>query len=156
MFKKIVFSLLFFLSSGLSAMAADSVQSLIDEGNRLWSQNQLEAAEAQFKQAIAMDADASLAYARLAGLYLTSNRSAEAIPLYQQAIMHDPENPKLFMGLSIAYLHQAEYGMAREMAQEALRLDPKLKNAEKMREYIDAKEAALASTAKAEKPADHH
>jgi tetratricopeptide (TPR) repeat protein len=49
----------------------------------------------------------------------------------------------LFAGLSIAYLHQSKFNMAKAMADEALRLNPEMKQAEKLNEYIDAKLEAM-------------
>ena len=155
MLRKTLLPLLLSALGALPAHAGDGAQALIDQGNRLWSENRIEQAEARFKEAIAEAPEDARAHARLAALYLTQNRPAEAISAYQEAITHDPENPRLFMGLSIAYLHQQAYGMAAAMAKEALRLDPQMANARKMREYIAAKQAALAATAGGTRPADH-
>ncbi len=128
-------------------IAGENPPSLVDQGNLELSKHHVEKAEALFKQAIASDPKSARAYARLGALYLTTNRSRAAIEPLQQAIMLDPDNPKLFMLMSIAYIHQAHYSMADAMAKEAQRLDPDMKNARKMREYIKAKQAALATDA---------
>ncbi len=76
-------------------------------------------------------------------MYLTNNKNAKAIDAYQDAITHDPENPKLFAAISIAYLHQAKHDMAKAMADHALKLDPKMTEVKKINEYIIAKQEAI-------------
>ncbi len=122
---------------------ADGHEDALAAGNALWASGKLDLAEKKFRQAIEATPDASGAYSRLASLLLTENRTAEAIPLYQEAITRDPGNPKLFAALSIAYLHQAQYSMAQSMAEEALRLSPDMPQAKKLSAYIRAKSQAL-------------
>ena len=142
------FIALLFLLLPLAVSAADeSTVQLIEKGNERWSQHQFEEAESLFKKALQADPQSALAHSRLGALYLTTNRVELAVPQFQQAIMLDAENPQLYMLLSVAYVHQAHYEMADAMAREALRLDPEMKNAKKMREYLEAKNT---STAKAE------
>jgi len=139
----ILFCLMLFGFSSVPAIAASDAQSMIDAGNRQWSEGKIAEAEASFRQAIASDPDSSVAYARIASLYLIQNRADEAISNYQEAIMRDAENPHLFLALSIVYLHQGHYEMAQAMVEQALRLNPQLKDALKMQEYIQTKQQAL-------------
>jgi tetratricopeptide (TPR) repeat protein len=115
-----------------------------------WSKDQLGQSELEkkYKKEIAANPENKKAYAYLAGLYLTNNKTLEAIGAYQDAITHDPENPKLFAAISIAYLHQSKYAMAKAMAAEALRLKPDMKQVEKINEYIAAKQAAIEAASK--------
>lgn len=110
-----------------------------------WSDQQIKQAELEKKylQAISAESENKKNYAYLAGLYLTNNKTAKAIDAYQDAITHDANNPKLFAAISIAYLHQSKYDMAKAMADYALVLDPKLKQVKKINEYITAKQEAL-------------
>ena len=110
-----------------------------------WSKDQVKQAkrEQQYKAAISANPENKKNYAYLAGLYLANNKTSKALKVYQKAIIHDPENPKLFAAISIAYLHKARYGMAKAMADEALRLNPKMKGVEKINEYVDAKQKAI-------------
>ena len=103
----------------------------------------MEQAEKDFRKAIEINPESSQAHAVLAGLLQTMNRGTEAIDEYQTAITLDPENPRLYVALSISYLHQQRYGMAQAVANEALRLDPEMANAKKLVEYIEAKEEVL-------------
>jgi len=112
-----------------------------------WSEDQGKQAEreAQYKKQIAENPENPSTYAYLAGLYLTNNKTAEAIDAYQDAITHNPKNAKLFAAISIAYLHQSKFDMAKAMTDEALRLDPSLKQVEKINQYIEAKQEAIKS-----------
>jgi len=127
--------------------AAEDTQSLIGQGDRMWGEQKVKEAEDAYKRAVAMSPESSAAYARLAALYASQNRTDEAIENYQEAIIRDPENPKLFAALGLAYLHQGRYSMAGAMTKEALRLDPDQENLKKMLEYISAKKNAMAQRA---------
>jgi len=124
----------------------------------LWSDQQQGAAdlEAKFLQQIQQNPDDKAAYANLANLYLIHNKTAKAVPAYQDAIIHDGENPKLFAALSIAYLHQSKYAMAKAMADQAVLISPDMAQAKKIQEYIAAKEEAIAqaSASTAAMPSD--
>ncbi len=84
----------------------------------------------------------------LASLYLQNNKNSKAIETYQQAILLDPTDAKLFAAISIAYLHNKHYKMAKAMIEQALILDPNLKQATKLISYIDKKQAKLAELRK--------
>jgi cytochrome c-type biogenesis protein CcmH/NrfG len=99
--------------------------------------------ERTLKEQIASNPKDADARARLAGFYLSSDRSGQAIESYQDAITLRPEDPRLFLGLAIAYLHAGHHSMARAMTEQALSLDPHLTNAAKLREYIDRKQTAM-------------
>jgi tetratricopeptide (TPR) repeat protein len=121
-----------------------------DKDQPFWSEQQSKQAdlEAQYKQAIANNPENPNNYAYLAGLYLSNNKTEAAIDAYQEAITHNPGNAKLFAAISIAYLHQSKFSMAKAMANEALRLDPSLKQVEKINEYIDAKQETIDAASK--------
>jgi len=110
-----------------------------------WSEKQKKAAEYENKmlKAIEDEPENKENYANLANLYLANNKTIKAINAYQEAINHDSANPKLFAALSIAYLHQSKYSMAKAMAEQAIKLDPEMKHAIKIKEYILAKEDVL-------------
>ena len=115
-----------------------------------WTQDQTKQAalEKEYKANILANPENKKTYAYLAGLYLSNNMSSKAINAYQEAIMHDPTNPKLFAAISIAYLHMAKYGMAKAMADQALKLDPKMTGVKKINEYVAAKQEAIESASK--------
>ena len=113
---------------------------LIAEGDSLWVRQELGQAEARFRQAIAESPDSVRAYQQLAGVLMTQNKTREAIEAYQTAITLDPENPKLFVAIAIAYLHEQSFSAARAMGRQALQLDPGLKEASSLLEYMDARQ----------------
>ena len=115
-----------------------------------WTADQTKqvALEKKYKASILSDPENKKNYAYLAGLYLSNNMSSKAITAYQDAIIHDPTNPKLFAAISIAYLHTAKYGMAKAMADQALKLNPELSGVKKINEYVVAKQAAIKEASK--------
>jgi tetratricopeptide (TPR) repeat protein len=115
----------------------------INNGNNFWSQGNLTEAETAFKKALEIDSESSIAHERLANLYLTQNKTSEAIEQYQEAIINDTENAHLYIGLAIAYLHKKYYQMAEAMANQAITLAPELAHAQKLKAYIDAKNEQL-------------
>ncbi len=66
------------------------------------------------------------------------------IAAYQEAIQRDPENPKLFVGIAIAYLYRQAHAQAKAMIERALELDPGLANACKRDAHLAAKRKTLA------------
>ena len=112
----------------------------------LWSEQEKAGAdlEAKYLKQIKDNPDDKAAYANLANLYLLHNKTAKAIPAYQEAIIHDGENPKLFAALSIAYLHQSKFSMAKAMANQAILISPDMEQAKKIQQYIEAKEEVIA------------
>jgi Tfp pilus assembly protein PilF len=128
-----------------SAAQATTSTELIDSGNNYWSQGKLAEAETAFKQALEINPESSQASERLASLYLTQNKTGAAITAYQDAITLDPENARLFIGIAIAYLHQRYYQMAESMVSHAIELDPDLENAQKLKQYLDAKKQVNSS-----------
>jgi len=140
-----------FLTLLLTATAgAAEIDSLVEAGNRLWSEGKLEQAESTFREAIKLDSDAALPHARLAGLLLSQHRNDEARAEYQSAIMNDPEDPGLFLALAIVYLHEKSYSNAQAMVDVALELAPEQENALSLQQYMASKMARLEETATAD------
>ncbi|SFV85742.1 hypothetical protein MNB_SUP05-SYMBIONT-4-851 [hydrothermal vent metagenome] len=83
------------------------------------------------------------AYIHLANLYVGNNKNKKAIVNYQQAVLLDPTNAKLFTSMSIAYLHLGFHSMSKAMSEQALALDPTLGHANKIIEYINKKQEVL-------------
>jgi len=140
---KIILSIACLLA--LSSVQANTLKDYLVSGNTLWSKGQLSKAEIQFKKALETAPESSVVHERLANLYLTQNKTSEAITQFQEAITHDPENANLFIGIAIAYLHKQYYQMANAMVNQALQIDPEMKNAHKLRQYIDAKQSVIES-----------
>jgi len=153
MFKKIPL-ILFIAAVSSFSYAADSYateeqsQLHLKEAGKLWSESKYDLAEDEFKKALEENPESPKAAAQYAGFLLTQNKTEAAIDAYKKAIMLDAENPKTFAALSIAYLHQSKYEMAKAMADEALRLDPKMGAVKKINEYIAAKEEMIEQASK--------
>lgn len=124
-------------------------QSIFKAADQLWKAKKIDEAIVEYKKIIKENPNNKLAYQRLASIYLLNNKARDAIPAYQDAIIHDPENPKLFASMSIAYLHLGQYSMAKAMANQAVALDPKMENAKKIITYADKKVEMLEQAAKA-------
>ncbi|OOZ42680.1 hypothetical protein BOW52_02005 [Solemya elarraichensis gill symbiont] len=138
-----------FLFSSVTCASEDAAK-LLEQGNKLWSENKVEEAEASFKKAIEADPESARAYERLGALLLMQTKNEEAVAAYQEAIIRDPDNAKSFAALSIAYLHMGYHEMAQFMARRASELDPELKNAKDISKYIDAKMERMAEASAAE------
>lgn len=133
------FLICFSLLMATPVSADSSMAAAVQKGNELWKARKFDEAEKVFKQAISDFPDEKLPYARLAGLYLTNNDAVKAKGAYQDAIIHDPENPRLFLGLALAYMHLKSYSEAEVMTRRALELDPDLPAARKIDGYIEKK-----------------
>lgn len=96
----------------------------LEAGDAHWAAGRVAEAEASYRQALAERPDAVEPRMRLAGLHLSRQDYATAIPLFQQAISLDGTNDRAFIGLAIAYLHQGKTLMAEAALEEALRIDP--------------------------------
>lgn len=115
----------------------------------LIKKKKLDRMETQLRELVISNPDSSQAKSRLGAFLLSQNKAGESIPFYQDAITLNPEEPKLFAALSVAYLHQSLYSMAKAMADEALRLAPDMSQAKKLNEYIDAKQQVIEMAEKA-------
>ena len=137
-----------FLAVLLTApVGAAEIDSLLEAGNKLWSEGKLEQAESTFREAIELDPGAAQPHTRLAGLLLSQHRNDEARAEYQQAIMDDPEDPELFLALAIVYLHEKSYSNAQAMVDIALGLAPEMENALKLQQYVTSRRDRLEEAA---------
>ena len=125
-----------------------SEAALLDKANKLWAEKKMDLAEAKFRKAVELSPESAKANTRLAGFLLTQNKTEEAISVYQKAIMLDSRNPKLFAALSLAYLHQSKFDMAKVMADQAMALDPEMKQVKKLNAYIEARQEIIEQASK--------
>ena len=121
----------------------EASQGTMNSVNKLIADNKLNKIEAELRKTAIENPESVNAKVRLAGFLMSQNKTGESIPFFQEAITLTPDNPKLFASLSVAYLHQAEYAMAKAMADEALRLSPDMAQAKKLNEYIIAKQNVI-------------
>ncbi len=137
------------LAVGAGVYAEEGVDYL-KQGATYFGAKQYDKAEQAFRKATEIRPDSADAWSRLGAFYLTQHRAGDAAKAYQQAIINDPENPKYFVAMAISYLHQGEYNMAHAMTDQALKLDPSLKNATTLARYIDMRQKVIAQASKAD------
>jgi tetratricopeptide (TPR) repeat protein len=137
-----------------SSLSFADVNQEISKGNQLWVEGKLDEAAQVFTQATTAYPKSALAHERLAALLLTQQKLDESVDAYQNAIVNDPTNPKLFVALALVYMHQQSYAMANGMVEQALSLKPDMPQAQKMAQYIKEKRAMLAEAEKAAKAAE--
>lgn len=121
----------------------EASQGSMNTVNKIIADNKLKNMESELRKTADDNPDSVNAKIRLAGFLMSQNRTGESIPFFQEAITLTPDNPKLFASISVAYLHQAKYGMAKAMADEALRLSPDMAQAKKLNKYIEAKQNVI-------------
>ncbi len=138
-----------------TSLQAVTPKELVISGNTYWSEGKFTEAETQFKKALEAQPDYSVAHERLANLYLTQNKTSDAIEEFQNAITHDAENANLFIGIAIAYLHKQYYQMADAMVKQAIAINPEMKNAQKLKQYIDAKKDIIEQASAAPVDSNH-
>lgn len=131
------------VSESLIPHSLSASQGSMNTINKIIADNKLKDMESQLRKTAMESPNSVNAKVRLAGFLMSQNRTGESIPFFQEAITLTPNNPKLFASLSVAYLHQSEYGMAKAMADEALRLSPEMAQAKKLNEYIKAKQNVI-------------
>ncbi len=132
------------------AGAAEDAAGYMQRGARFFAEKHFDKAEQAFLKATELAPDSAKAWSKLGAFYLTQHKAEDAANAYQQAIIDDPENPKYFVAMAISYLHQSEFAMAHAMANQALQLDPSMKNASKLAEYIDARQKVIEQASKAD------
>ena len=111
--------------------AKRQAQSLVDQGNELYKNDQDEQAAEAFKQALKLDPDSAEAHLRLGMAYAALDKKTEAedeykkaIELYKKKVQSDSKNADGFFNLGEAhsFLHQDEE--AARNYRQATRLKP--------------------------------
>lgn len=140
-FNTIFSTALFVLCCLGSAWAQESGDELIRKALAESESGNLKEAQTLLNQAIALAPESALAYTRLGGIQLLQQEYAAGIGSFQKAIMLDQGNAEAFIGLSIAYLHQGRYSLAREALSEASRLRPdKQQTIDQVLAWLDQRE----------------
>ena len=141
------------LSIPLQVRAADAAQpqtapevkSLIAAGEAQLAEGKADEAIATLEQAVAVDPKSSQAYTRLGGARLVKQEFSAAIGDFRSALAADPSNADAFIGMALAYLHGADYALARAALGEARRLAPdKAAKIDEVLTYMDQREAGVA------------
>ena len=63
----------------MTTSQASTLEDLVVSGNTFWSQGKFAEAEGEFNKALKINPDYSVAHARMANLYLTQNKTTEAV-----------------------------------------------------------------------------
>jgi cytochrome c-type biogenesis protein CcmH/NrfG len=141
------------LSIPLQVRAADAAQpqtapevkSLIAAGEAQLVEGKVDEAIATLSIAVAADPKSSQAYTRLGGARLVKQEFSAAIGDFRSALAADPSNADAFIGMALAYLHSADYALARAALGEARRLAPdKAAKIDEVLTYMDQREAGVA------------
>ena len=107
--------------------------------------------ETKIKQQIKQKPENKEYLVKLAHLYLINSKYRKAVKAYQEAIIVDPKDSKLFAGIAMSYIHLGQYKMAKMMANEALAIDPKFEHASKLITYINRKQELLRNAQESDK-----
>jgi len=137
------------LALPLSATAADQTQAspdtkaLIATGEAQLAEGRVDEAIATLSNAVAADPKSSQAYTRLGGARLVKQEFSAAIGDFRSALAADPNNADAFIGMALAYLHSADYALARAALGEARRLAPdKAPKIDEVLTYMDQREGS--------------
>jgi tetratricopeptide (TPR) repeat protein len=128
------------------ALASDAA-ALIEEGNRLWTQGQLDEALQRYQAASEADPKSVDAYIKSAGVLYAKQEYRAGVVQFQKAIGIDPKNANAFIGIAIGYLHTGQDGPAYAALEEAVRLDPsKYERVRPLMERIEGRVPQMAPT----------
>ncbi len=139
------------LSIPLPLRAADAAQprtapdlkALIATGETQLAEGKVDEAIATLSTAVAADPKSSQAYTRLGGARLVKQEFSAAIGDFRSALAADPNNADAFIGMALAYLHSADYALARAALGEARRLAPdKAPKIDEVLTYLDQREGS--------------
>lgn len=137
------------LSLPLTAVVADQsqaspdIKSLIATGEAQLAEGKVDEAIATLSNAVAADPKSSQAYTRLGGARLVKQEFSAAIGDFRSALAADPNNADAFIGMALAYLHSADYALARAALGEARRLAPdKAPKIDEVLTYLDQREGS--------------
>jgi Tfp pilus assembly protein PilF len=121
--------------------SAPGVKSLIATGEAQLAQGKVDEAIATLSSAVAVDPKSTQAYTRLGGARLVKQEFSAAIGDFRSALAADPNNADAFIGMALAYLHSADYALARAALGEARRLAPdKAPKIDEVLTYMDQRE----------------
>jgi cytochrome c-type biogenesis protein CcmH/NrfG len=128
--------------------ATADTKALIAAGEAQLGEGKVDEAIATLSNAVAADPKSSQAYTRLGGARLVKQEFSAAIGDFRSALAADPNNADAFIGMALAYLHSADYALARAALGEARRLAPdKAPKIDEVLTYMDQREGGAGASA---------
>jgi superkiller protein 3 len=118
-----VFALAMASQSGLAE--AQTLENLLQQGNRAWTERRYVEAEAAYRQAIVLDPKNSRAYTNLGDVLDDQKKYVEAEAALRQATALDPKNSRAYIILGVVLMNQKKYVEAEAALRQAIALDPK-------------------------------
>jgi len=104
--------------------SAATESALVAQGDKQWTEGQLDNARKSFEKAVADNPRSIEAHMKLGGLLLSRQNYSDAIQTYQNTISLDGNNAKAWIGLGMAYLHVGSKELSRAAFNEAIRIEP--------------------------------
>jgi tetratricopeptide (TPR) repeat protein len=123
-----VFLLLFFLLPLPSLSAAEgkgeALQRLWEEGQRLYGEGDVAAAEETFQRALELDPDQPRTWNYLGGIHFRQKDFAAALQHFKQALMLSPGDARACNNIATSYDHLGKHEKAKEFYLRTIRIDP--------------------------------
>jgi predicted O-linked N-acetylglucosamine transferase (SPINDLY family) len=102
----------------------DAAASLIDQGNALMLQGQLDAAIACYRQALVRQPDSTAAYGNLGTALDALGQLDQAVECFEQALLRDPDDAGVHVNFGNALKHHGRLDQAIAHYRQALALQP--------------------------------
>lgn len=112
------------------------VPALIALGDVLRARNQVSDAEDAWRQAIAADPAATAAYLQWGRALLAGNRVVEAARTLEDGVRHSPASADLLTALGMAYHALGRRAQARQALRQALALNPRATEAQRLLKHM--------------------
>lgn len=105
-------------------LAGEEVRSLLVLGDQLSQKGQLNSAVMEYKKAIEREPDNGVALARLARIYVTTQKIESAEDLLKRAMEKNPAYSTAFVLMGTIYFDDGRYEEAQQVLQQALEINP--------------------------------
>lgn len=105
-------------------MVGDPVRALLTQGDLFSQKGQLNSAVMEYKKAIEQEPDNGVALARLARIYVTTQKIESAEDLLKRAMEKNPDYSISFVLMGNIYFDDGRYEEAQQVLQQALEINP--------------------------------
>lgn len=119
-----------------SSVSSPEAEAFNKEGVRLYEADQLDAAIAAFRQAVALDPNNASFHTNLAVALDEKELDFEAFTEYQRAIELDPRQATALLNLGYLYSEDERYEEARQVWEQVIRIDPGSAEADEARQNL--------------------